>query len=369
MITLSSLTRTAKKYAIDSSVSNEEFLNALLQPYVEAGRIRGRGGEDFHLNAPRTSNLINGKADIPHALRRPLGRIGIDDETARRMDAFVDDYIGGDDAPYLIADILSSFDLSEEADRRLHEKLAKLEDNPPAFLAAALVESLGKSNIASSRRVLWQSGTGSLSVETGDLLAKGFGRRRKYKNVVVIPVDSAFDTVVTFGCEAIGKPRVSAMTLHGKWLKRMYQCGETPESLNERIRANLELKGVRPLGNRAQDARYPIGTIAALENDKALFFLLAVSDFDEGNVAHSTPDTVRAALDALIDAYDAMGQGFDLYLPLVGTGLSRAGLSHIDSYLLIAETLGNRMRDIHGSVTVVIRPDDVIRLKSESKPC
>ena len=369
MLTLSSLTRTAKKYAIDPSVSNEEFLNALLQPYIEAGRVKGRGGDDLHLNAPRTSNLINGKADVPRILRKPLGRLGIADATAKRMDAFTDDYIGDDDAPRLTADILSSLDLDEEADRRLHEKLAKLEDNPPAFLAIALVESLGKNNIASSRRVLWQSGTGSLSVETGDLLAKGFGRRRKYKNIVVIPVDSAFDTVVTVGCEALDKPRVSAMTLHGKWLKRMYQCGETPESLDERIRTSLELKGVRPLCSATLGARYPIGTIAAVENDKALFFLLAVSDFDEGNVARSTSDTVRAALDALIDAYDAMGQGFDLYLPLIGTGLSRAGLSHIDSYLLITETLGNRAQDIHGSVTVVVRPDDAIRLESESNPC
>lgn len=161
MLTLSSLTRTAKKYAIDSSVSNEEFLNAFIQPYIEAGRIKARNGEVFHLNAPRTSNLVN---------------------------------------------------------------------------------------------------------------------------------------------------------------------------------------------------------------DKAFFFLLAVSDFNEGNVARSASDTVRDALDALIDTYDAMGQGFDLYLPLIGTGLSRAGLCHIDSYRLIAETLGRRAQNIHGNITIIVRPDDVIRLKPENKP-
>lgn len=361
--------RTAKKYAIDSSVSNEEFLNAFIQPYIEAGRIKARNGDVFHLNAPRTSNLVNGKADVPHALKKSLGRFGIADATAKHMDAFVDDYIGSDDAPDLTADILSSLDFGEEADRRTYEKLAKLRDDAPAFLAAALIETLGRSNIASSSRMLWQSGTGSLSVETGDLFAKGFGRRRKHKNIVVVPVDSTFDTVVTIGCEAFGKPRVSAMTLHGKWLQRMYQCGETPESLDKRIRENLELRRIQPLDDETQNARYPIGTVAVAENEKALFFLLAVSNFDEGNVAHSTSDTVRTALEALIDTYDTIGQGLDLYLPLIGTGLSRAGLSHIDSYRLITETLGNRMRDIHGNATVVVRPDDVVRLESESKPC
>lgn len=368
MLTLSSLTRTAKKYAIDSSVSNEEFLNAFIQPYIEAGRIKARNGEVFHLNAPRTSNLVNGKADIPQALKKSLSRFGIADATAKRMNAFVSDYIGSDDAPYLMADTLSLLDLGEEADRRAYEKLAKLRDDAPSFLTAALIEALGRSNIAPSRQALWQSGTGSLSVEVGDLLSKGFGRRRKYRNIVVVPVDSAFDTVVTAGCETFDKPRVSAMTLHGKWLQRMYQCGETTKSLDKRIHENLELRGIRPLDSEIQGRRYPIGTVAVVENDKAFFFLLAVSDFDEGNVARSTSDTVRDALDVLIDTYDAMGQGFDLYLPLIGTGLSRAGLCHIDSYRLIAETLGRRAQNIHGNITIIVRPDDVIRLKPENKP-
>ena len=110
--------------------------------------------------------------------------------------------------------------------------------------------------------------------------------------------------------------------------------------------------------------RYPIGTIAAVENDKALFFLLAVSDFDGDNISRSGPDTIRTATGALVDVYDAMGQGFDLYLPLMGTGLSRAGLSHLGSYGLITETLAARSQDIHGSMTIMVCPDDVVRLQS-----
>lgn len=369
LLTLSHLTKTVKKYVLDSSASNEEILNALLEPYVDAGRVRGRKGEAFHLNAPRTSSLINGKADVPKALKHPLRRYGIVDSTAKNMGCFIADYIGEEDASLLMSDILSSLDCGEPADQSAREELSALKADASRFLAAALVESLRNCNLTTNRRLLWQHGSGSLSVEVGDLFSKGFGRRRKSRNVVVIPVESSFDTIVTTGCESIGRPRVSVRTLHGKWLQRMYACGETPESLEARISANLSLRGIEARSDIEGRGRYPIGTIAAVENDKALFFLLAVSDFDGGNISRSCPDMVRAAVSALVDTYNAMGQGLDLYLPLVGTGLSRAGLSHRGSYGLIIETLAARARDIHGSMTIMVCPDDVIRLESNDDPC
>lgn len=369
LLTLSSLMKTVKKYVIDSSVNNVELLNALLEPYVEAGKVRGRKGEAFYLNAPRTSNLINGRADVPKALKHPLRRYGIVDGTARKMGAFIEDYIGEDGMSFLMDEILSSFELGDEAQGRLRDALMGLREVPSRFLATVLIESLKRSNIATTRRLLWQHGSGSLSVEVGDLFSKGFGRRRKNKNIVVIPVESSFDAVVTSGCESIGKPRVSSKTLHGKWLQRMYACGETPESLEARISANLDMRRISPCAVADGRNRYPIGTVAVVENDKALFFLLAVSDFDAGNVSRSDVDTIRVAIASLVFTYDALGQGHDLYLPLVGAGLSRAGLSHLDSYRLIVDTLVTHAQDIHGGMTIVICPDDVIRLETEDESC
>lgn len=369
LLTLSHLTKTVKKYVLDSSASNEEILNALLEPYVDAGRVRGRKGEAFHLNAPRTSNLINGKADIPKALKHPLRRYGIVDSTTRNMGGFVDDYIGEADALLLIDDILEALDPDKPADQGARKELSKLRSNIPRFLATALVDSLSNCNLTAGRKLLWQHGSGSLSVEVGDLFSKGFGRRRKYKNIVVIPVESSFDTIVTTGFEPTGKPHVSTKTLHGKWLQRMYACGETPKSLEEDIAANLSLRGVEARMVIDERDRYPIGTVSVVENNKALFFLLAVSDFDAGNVSRSGPDAIRVAIGTLVDVYDAMGQGLDLYLPLMGTGLSRAGLSHRGSYDLITETLAARAQDIHGTMTIMVCPDDVVRLQSNDSPC
>lgn len=65
---------------------------------------------------------------------------------------------------------------------------------------------------------------------------------------------------------------------------------------------------------------------------------------------------------ALIDEYDATGQGLDLYLPLMGTGFPRAGLSHQESYELTVRTLTERRNDIHRRATLIVCPDDVAQL-------
>lgn len=368
MLSLATLVKTTKRYAIDSSVSNVEFLNALLEPYISAGRVRGRGGVDFHLDPQRTSKLLNGKADVPLTLKKPLPRFGIVQSTARNMGVFLDDYLDRDASSELTADILGLLDGGDSAEGKLRGKLEALTDDLEAFFATALVESLRATNLASTRKVVWQNGTGSFSVEVGDLLSKGFGRRRKYRNVVVVPVNSAFDTEVSWGQESTRAPVVSERSLHGAWLVRMYQSGQDSSSLQERVEASLAIQGIAPLDELRGRARYPVGTVAIIENDRASFYLLAISRFDDDNMAHSSPETIEEALNALIDTYDARGQGLDIYLPLMGTGLSRAGLSNGRSFELIMDVVSRRRADIHGNMSLVVRPSDASQLKGLSIP-
>lgn len=65
---------------------------------------------------------------------------------------------------------------------------------------------------------------------------------------------------------------------------------------------------------------------------------------------------------ALIDEYDATGQGLGLHLPLMGTGFPRAGLLHQESYELTVRTLTEHRNDIHGRATLIVCPDDVAHL-------
>lgn len=361
MFSLSSLVKIAKRYTLDSSISNEEFLNAMLEPYVFVGHVKGRGGTDFYLDASRASRLINQRADIPKALKKPLRRFGIEEDVARKAGIFLDNYIDCESMPRFESELLSNLESGNEIDLKLYEKLQVHKNDHDRFFAYALVAALKINNAKTSEKELWQNGTGIFAVEVGDLFAKGFGRKRNRKNVVVIPVDSKFDTTVSTGLGQLKYPHVSETSLHGMWLQRMYRCGETPKSLANQISQNLTLRQVTPIDGQGPQ-RYPIGTVAILENEKALFFLLATSDFDSRNIARSNAGLIKKALMALIDEYDAVGQGLDLYLPLMGTGLSRAGLSHQESYELVVGTFTGRKEDVHGRVTLVVCPDDAAQL-------
>ena len=55
------------------------------------------------------------------------------------------------------------------------------------------------------------------------------------------------------------------------------------------------------------------------------FILLALSEFDENNKAQSSKDEVIKSLRSLLEFYDVNGQGYQMYITLMGTGRSRAG--------------------------------------------
>lgn len=73
--------------------------------------------------------------------------------------------------------------------------------------------------------------------------------------------------------------------------------------------------------------QYPIGTVSVLDFENTSFFLCAISTLDDNNVAHSDGECIKRALEQLIKVYNQVGQGYPMYLPLLGTGRSRTGLS------------------------------------------
>lgn len=102
---------------------------------------------------------------------------------------------------------------------------------------------------------------------------------------------------------------------------------------------------------------YPVGTTVIIEETKAIFYLLAVSVFDENNIAHSSTEEIKRAIKYLLEFYNENGQGYKLYMPLIGTGRSRAGLDFQESYDLIINTLLDNESFIQGSINIVIRPE------------
>lgn len=90
--------------------------------------------------------------------------------------------------------------------------------------------------------------------------------------------------------------------------------------------------------------------------------MLAVSDFDDRNVARSSKDLVKKAIEKLLDYYDELGLGYEIYIPLLGTGKSRAHLTPKESMQLIKDTLVEQHLKINGHIYIVALEDTILEL-------
>lgn len=358
-LTLATLSRAVKGHAANRAMTDESFLNAALAPYVHAGRIKNRFGGEYVLDKSRASKLLSGREDVPRALRNELGRVGLLGTVAEGFSDFVTDYVGPYEHRELVEDVVA---LAPDASPVREELLAR-KDNLEELLAFALVEAIRAPNTNQDSRVLWRRGTASLTLVSGDLMKFGFGNRSKQKSIVVIPVDAGFETHVSKKVEKAVHPLVAPDSIHGQWLTRMAAGGTSSVRISTRIKANLRRQALEPDAN----GEYPLGSVAEFETQRAVFCLLAVSRFDEDKRAHSSPEEIRDALIALLDHYDRRGQGRRMYIPLIGTGMSRAGLSLQESYDLLRETLTEHADMVAGKVHIVVRPEDMHELEIENR--
>lgn len=367
---LSLLVKTLKKYAINRSVSNEEFVNALLNPFIVAGRITDRYKNEFYLNKSRVSELLNQREDVPRKLRAALQIVGIYEETEKNMPGFIYDYLDEDRLGYLREELSGIYNSNEDAavpeDYRIMTEHSSIE----RVLTIILLRSISECNLTDTdNNILLKNGTSKVEIITGDIFRYGFGNRKKKKNIVVIPVNTSFDTHVTRKLEGTDYPLVSENTLHGQWIIRINASGILTDELDCRITESLDRLGFSPEGEtvsiNSKRIIYPIGSIAIIETDNAIYFLTAISAFDKFNNARSEPAYIENAIRSILELYDRYGQGYDLYIPLIGTGRSRAGLSPSESFNLMKKIFAENIKMINGHVVLVIRPDDREELVTE----
>ena len=361
MIALAKLVRVLKKYALNPSISDEDFLNEFLRPYVDAGQINNKNGVSFYLDKSRTSDIMSQKVDVPRPLREARRISKIEEKTAENMTSFIDRFIDVSRSDEIKDVLLDVVKLRTEGTIRKKTQLNSDSFGMDFFLTAALMCAISSDNaIESKELILWKRGPNQMSVVSGDLFQFSSNNRRK--NIVVIPVNTAFDTCITKSLEGEKRPLVSENTIHGKWLIRMRKANEDLNQLYERIRNSIENLGQRPVreihDTNGKRTCYPIGTTSIIEKENAIFFLTAISEFDGINNAKGTPEDIKVSIRTLVDVYDKYGQGYDLYMPIIGTGRSRTGLSLKEAYDLIVRELKNNKNKIHGCIHLVIRPED-----------
>ena len=219
--------------------------------------------------------------------------------------------------------------------------------------------------ILKRKKIVWRGASGKIIVRYGDLLKQSFIKNKNNHSLYVIPVNTTFDTIVDEDISLCEKPLVSPKTLHGRWIKKMINQGINIEEIDDAIRVCLKKQKKEPRETLSIDVKergkrevYELGTVAIVRGKRSTFLLLALSEFDENNNAQASVEDLENVIKSLIFYYDQHGQGYEIWVPLMGTNLSRAGLSHSDSLRIITALFRLYGDKIHGDVNVVIYDGD-----------
>ena len=101
--------------------------------------------------------------------------------------------------------------------------------------------------LLSNTECIWERGASKIIVMYGDILKiaqkKLWYRRTQQPKIIVIPVNTNFDTIVD--SQTVPNPLVSKKTIHGKWLLQYAdEMNKTPEQIEQDIFAFLDAKHV-----------------------------------------------------------------------------------------------------------------------------
>lgn len=209
------------------------------------------------------------------------------------------------------------------------------------------------------RNLVWKKSNSSLSIIYDDIFDLKMEKGKKH--FVVIPVDTQFMSDVDIDSQNIKYPRVAPNTLHGKFINKFY--GDNTKQLKKEIKKYIAIKEYKIDENQqkkypnSKAKRFEIGTVVQIspENDReSVFLLLALAEFNEHNRASCDKSKLIIALNSLFKFYDENCQGGDLYIPLMGTGFSRAGLTETESLRITKACAELNLDCIRGNVNIVI---------------
>ena len=367
----------------------EKIINSLFKAYIGDKNYN----DSYYLQPETVSKVMKNSINLPNFVKGITSDEDYDTKIYSAMYNFILENINSIDE--LIEDLKSTILEAENVNKSDKGNIKNLkienEEDKINFICEAFRIALKNDNkLKIDHNLIWR-GKNSVNAIIGDLFSYGFNKRRECKNIVVIPVDTSFETHITTKLEKEKYPLVSEKTIHGKFLSRMYKITVkkepllkndtetkrkrcyTEEGIKNLIENNLKEQGIEPSGNNSKNKPlYPIGTIAVIYHLNTIFYLLAISEFDENNNAQSNEKNIKIAIENLLEFYDKKGQGYSLYLPLIGTGFSRVRsstekiskmskmspsivcLSPKESFECILSTIMEKTDKILGEINIVI---------------
>lgn len=314
------------------SVSNEFIVGELLSGICRRCGTKNKMGDCYENVKELSSLLMNRKANLPREFRLTLIDGAFNEVRAGVRDSIFD----------MIAKEKIEYVLKELNDCYIKSSLGAFavdwhSDNLD-LLTFYLIKTANIDNkkIGKSENVISRANT-EILVVYDDILRIAFNAKNTPESkIVIIPVDADFNMHVS----KLGDSPfiVSPNTIHGKWLIRMNQNGYNEKKIVDIISANRNGK---------------IGDVAAINYKNNVFWLLACSKMDKYFNAHSSVQDIETAIKSLLAYYDKNGQGYTMYVPLIGTGMSRAGMSNEESFQLLKRLIAESIKDIYGKIIIV----------------
>lgn len=175
-----------------------------------------------------------------------------------------------------------------------------------------------------------------------------FGDLFKQEEIIVIPVNEYFDTIVD---DRI----ISSKTLHGIFVKNIF--GGDEENLKNQIKKSLI--GIEPIetNNKKEGNthKYELGTVAKVEKSGKTYYLVALTRFNENNRAEITKKEYQEVIHSLFDYAHQYSQGKKLSIPLIGGGHSGIKLSkqNILEFLLFSLQLNDDLT-FTGDINIIL---------------
>ena len=177
-------------------------------------------------------------------------------------------------------------------------------------------------------------------VKYGDLMKIAFPKKKKSERIVVIAVNRCYDTIVD-------DTLIRDESVHGQFLKNYASTDEKRNALDIEIENSLKEYGYNYESITTEEKRfgklkrYPVGSVARIKGENGTtFFLLAFSTFNINCKAECDKHQYYESVLKMFEYYDEKGQGKELYLYPMGSGMSRTGLSRkeaLESVILLSK--------------------------------
>lgn len=174
---------------------------------------------------------------------------------------------------------------------------------------------------------------------------------------LVITICDTFDTATP--------DIIERKSLQGQALDRIYN--NNTAKLDEDLTAALN--GIQPIGTvnkKGKTLRYPVGTVAIVDQTRRKLYFVALTYMDENNNARGTPDGLWNSLNRLWEAIGRSSNNRAVCMPVIGGGLSR--MSNIvptqDSlrFIILSFMFAARKNTVCDELRLVLRPEDYEKL-------